>query len=134
MMPRVLVIEDNDIGRELMTYALQSFGCTTEVAADGAEGIEAARRERPDLILCDVQMPGLDGFDVVRVLKQDPTLRDVPVIAVTALAMAGDRERLLASGFDGYLSKPIEPQQLAAAIQPWLPAALWPSIAPGGPT
>jgi two-component system cell cycle response regulator len=129
MMPRVLVIEDNDINRELMTYALESFGCATEVAADGAAGIEAARRVRPDLILCDVQMPGLDGFDVVRCLKDDPALRDVPVIAVTALAMVGDRERMLAGGFDGYLSKPIEPQQLASAIGTWLPSALRPWVA-----
>ena len=129
MTPRVLVIEDNDINRELMTYALQSFGCASEVTADGAAGIEAARRERPDLILCDVQMPGFDGFDVVRVLKEDPALRGVPVVAVTALAMVGDRERMLAGGFDGYLSKPIEPPQLAAALRRWLPAALQPQVA-----
>lgn len=115
-MARVLVIEDNPINLELMTYLLRAWGHETSSAADGASGLEAATRELPDLIVCDVQMPVLDGYEVARRLKADPVLRAVPVLAVTALAMVGDRERALQAGFDGHIAKPIDPQAFMAAL------------------
>ncbi|WP_395407006.1 response regulator [Pseudoduganella sp. UC29_106] len=106
---RILIIEDNPTNMELMVYLLRAFGYQPLMAHDGEEGVEAARRERPDLIICDVHLPKLDGYGVVSRLKQDPQLRTIPTLAVTALAMVGDREKLLAAGFDGYIGKPIEP-------------------------
>lgn len=106
---------------ELMAYLLQAFGHTPLQSADGEAGMESARREVPDLIVCDVHLPKMDGYAVVRQLKQDPALRDIPVIAITALAMVGDREKLLEAGFDGYISKPIEPEHLVAQVEKHLP-------------
>ena len=119
-MTRVLVIEDNPASLELMVYLLKACGHTPLSARDGLEGIAVARREHPDLILCDVQLPGADGVEVCRQLKQDPASRDIPMIAVTAFAMVGDREKLLAHGFNGYLSKPINPQTFIADMAPYL--------------
>lgn len=112
MSTRVLVIEDNVSSLELMMYLLTSFGHTPFRASDGEEGLNVARRERPDLILCDVQLAAMDGHEVCRRLKSDPALHSIPLVALTAYAMVGDREKLLAEGFDGYLSKPIDPEQL----------------------
>jgi two-component system cell cycle response regulator len=92
-----------------MSYLLRAFGHVVIEAADGPRGIDAARRELPELILCDVQLPGIDGCEVARRLKGDPSVGSIPLIAVTAMAMVGDRERVLSSGFDGYVSKPIDP-------------------------
>ena len=122
-MARVLVVEDNSASLELMVYLLKAFGHTPLSARDGLEGIAAARREHPDLILCDIQLPGADGVEVCRQLKQDPALRNIPMVAVTAYAMVGDREKLLANGFNGYLSKPINPQTFIADMAPYLLAA-----------
>lgn len=119
-MPRVLVIEDNPASLDLMVYLLKAFGHTPLSARDGLEGIETAGREHPDLILCDIQLPGADGVEVCRQLKQDPALRDVPLVAVTAYAMVGDREKLLSKGFNGYLSKPINPQTFMDEMAPYL--------------
>jgi two-component system cell cycle response regulator len=113
---RVLVVEDNPINAELIEYLLQAFGFETLRAADGRSGLETARRERPDLILCDIQMPVMDGFEFARCLREDPLLRTTPLLAVTAYAMVGDCDRILAQGFDAYVSKPIEPQALVAAV------------------
>lgn len=121
---RILVIEDNETNRELMVYLLKAFGYQTLEAADGESGIEGARRERPELIVCDVHLPNLDGYGVVGKLKSDETLRDIPVVAVTALAMVGDRDRILAAGFDGYVSKPIAPETFVQSIEKYLPAGL----------
>jgi CheY-like chemotaxis protein len=120
-MARVLVIEDNPASLDLMVYLLQAFGHTPLLARDGLQGIEVARREHPDLILCDIQLPGADGVEVCRQLKKDPALRDVPLVAATAYAMVGDREKLLGEGFSGYLSKPINPQTFIDQIAPYLP-------------
>lgn len=120
-MPRVLVVEDNPASLDLIVYLLKAFGHVALSARDGLEGIEAARREHPDLILCDIQLPGADGVEVCRQLKKDPALRDVPLVAVTAYAMVGDREKLLGEGFSGYLSKPINPQTFIDQIAPYLP-------------
>jgi diguanylate cyclase (GGDEF)-like protein/PAS domain S-box-containing protein len=106
---------------ELMVYLLNAFGYTPLMAHDGEEGVATARRELPDLIICDVHLPKLDGYGVVAQLKQDPALRPIPALAVTALAMVGDRERLLAAGFDGYIGKPIEPDTFVTQIESFLP-------------
>ena len=112
MPARVLVIEDNDSSLELMIYLLESFGHKPFCARDGEEGLQVARSERPDLILCDMQLPAMDGHEVCRRLKSDPALRSIPLVALTAYAMVGDREKMLEEGFDGYLSKPIDLEQV----------------------
>lgn len=121
-MARILIIEDNPTNMELMSYLLTAFGHTPLAASDGESGVRQAREQLPDLILCDVHLPRLDGYGVVGALKADPLLRAIPVLAVTALAMVGDRERLLQAGFDGYVGKPIEPEQFGAQLDPFLPA------------
>jgi len=122
-MARILVIEDNAANLELMTYLLKAFGHTPIEAGDGQEGVDTARRESPDLIVCDLQLPVLDGYTVVKLLKQIPGFR-APVIAVTAFAMVGDRERVLAEGFDGYIAKPIAPESFVAEVEHYLPVEL----------
>src|SRR5205807_4245363 len=102
------------------SYLLRAFGQTVLTAEDGQQGLAAARRERPDLIVCDVQLPDIDGFEVARWLKSDPDLRTVPLVAVTALAMVGDRDRVLAAGFDGYLAKPINPETFVRQVEVFL--------------
>ena len=105
----ILIIEDHVDNLELMNYLLRAFGYATLAATDGITGLDIAQREDLDLILCDIQLPGIDGLEVARRLKQDARLRPVPLVAITALAMVGDRERVLGAGFDGYLPKPINP-------------------------
>lgn len=123
-MARILIIEDNRANMELMSYLLTAFGHSALTAYDGECGVRMARELRPDLILCDVHLPRLDGIGVIGLLKADPLLRAIPVLVVTALAMVGDRERLLGAGFDGYIGKPIEPQRFVAELAPYLPAPL----------
>jgi two-component system cell cycle response regulator len=114
---RILVIEDNATNLDLITYLLRSFGYGTASARDGISGLDAAKNGEYDLILTDILMPQLDGFEFARLVKAEPGLAHTPLVAVTALAMTGDRERILASGFDGYISKPIEPQTFKAQIE-----------------
>jgi CheY-like chemotaxis protein len=117
---RILVIEDNATNLELMTYLLRAFGHTTFAALDGEEGVEAAIRIRPDLILCDLALPKMDGFAVARRLKADAELSEIPLIAVTASAMVGDRDKVIATGFDGYITKPITPETFVAEVESYL--------------
>ncbi len=117
---RILVIEDHPDNLELVRYLLTAWGHTVLAEASGEAGMRAARRERPDLILCDVQLPGMRGEDVVRAVKADPSLAATPVVALTSLAMVGDREALLAVGFDGYLSKPITPETFVGQVESYL--------------
>ncbi|WP_295999910.1 EAL domain-containing protein [Rugamonas sp.] len=124
MSARILIIEDNPTNMELMVYLLRAFGYTPLMAHDGEEGVKTARRELPDLIICDVHLPKLDGYGVVAALKADPAVRAIPALAVTALAMVGDRERLLAAGFDGYIGKPIEPDSFVTQIESFLPGMM----------
>src|SRR5581483_2895586 len=105
---------------ELMTYLLRAFGHAAMTTSDGERGVEMARHDAPDLVLCDVQLPGIDGYEVVRRLKADGGCR-TPVVAVTALAMSGDREKGLATGFDGYIAKPIDPERFVAQIEAFVP-------------
>lgn len=122
MTTRILVIEDNPANMELMTYLLNAYGYSLLTATDGESGLAVAAREQPDLIICDVHLPQLDGYGVIRVLRRTEALRGIPAIAVTALAMVGDREKLIDAGFDGYISKPIEPETFVAEINRFLPA------------
>jgi len=112
MKARILVIEDNPANLALMTYLLTAFQHSVVTTCDGVEGLEIAQRELPDLIICDIHLPKIDGYEVARQLKQSasPSLRAIPLVGVTALAMPGDRDKVLAAGFDGYIAKPIEPQ------------------------
>lgn len=110
MSARVLIIEDNPDNLELLRYLLQAFGYQTLAAEDGLRGVQCALDTLPDLVLCDLQMPGIDGLEVARRLRADPTTRAIPLVAVTAYARDTDRERALQAGFDDYLAKPIEPE------------------------
>src|ERR671925_896748 len=120
MAARILVIEDNPANLDLMTYLLKAFEHTPLAARDGEEGLEIARQEEPDLIVCDVQLPKLDGYEVARWLKNHPRLRTIPLVAVTALAMVGDRDKVLAAGFDGYIAKPIAPRTFVKEVETYL--------------
>jgi two-component system cell cycle response regulator len=120
MTARILIIEDNPANLELMRYLVHAFDYQASVATSGEEGVEAAQLHRPDLILCDIQLPGIDGYEVVRRLRGQPDLAAIPVIAVTALAMVGDRDKVLAAGFEGYLSKPIDPEAFVGQVESFL--------------
>ena len=124
MAARVLIIEDNKANLELVEYLLKASGYATLTARDGEEGVRVARKEHPDLIICDLQMPVMDGYEVVRLLKKDPLLGQIPIIAVTAFSMPGDRNNVLAQGFDGYVSKPIEPEIFVRTVEDFLPPEL----------
>jgi two-component system, cell cycle response regulator len=133
-MARILLIEDNPDNLELMSYLLVAYGHIVSMAEDGESGIEAAKSERPDLVACDIHLPGVDGYEVARTLKSLPELDGVPVVAVTALAMVGDREKILGSGFDGYITKPIEPALVVAELDSFLPPHLRGSAPRNGET
>jgi two-component system cell cycle response regulator len=119
---RILVVEDNAANLELMTYLLRAFGHATEAARDGRKGVEMAVRGGFDAIVCDIQLPGLDGFEVARAIREHGG-PPIPLLAVTAFAQVGDRERALAAGFDGYISKPIEPETFVQQVEAFLPAS-----------
>jgi two-component system cell cycle response regulator len=117
MAARILVIEDNPTNLALMANLLKAFGHTVLTAIDGDQGLAAVRSEVPDLIVCDVQIPKLDGYEVAKQLKNHPTLCKIPLIAVTALAMVGDREKMLTAGFHGYIPKPIDPKTFVPEVE-----------------
>lgn len=123
-MARILVIEDNATNVALISYLLTAAGHRAEISRDGQAGLDAVRRQAPDLVLCDIQLPKLSGFQVAQALRADPALRGLPLVAVTALAMRGDSDKILAAGFDGYIAKPIQPETLAAQVEAYLPAEL----------
>jgi two-component system cell cycle response regulator DivK len=114
--PRVLIVEDNAINMSLSTFLVESAGYAVIPAADAEAGIKIAREQVPDLILMDIQLPGMDGLEAIGLLKKDPCTRGIPIIALTALAMKGDETRIRASGCDGYIAKPMRYQQFLAAI------------------
>jgi CheY-like chemotaxis protein len=116
-MPRLLLVEDNEESRDGLSRHLQRRGFEVRTAADGRQGLEAARAEPPDLVLMDMSLPVLDGWEATRQLKADPRTRHVPVIALTAHAMAGDREKALAAGCDEYDTKPVEFARLLGKIR-----------------
>ena len=103
-----------------MVYLLTAFGHEALEAHDGAEGVERASREKPDLILLDIHMPRMDGYDALRLLREESAGNGIPIVAVTALAMVGDREKILHAGFDGYIAKPLDPETFAAQVNGYL--------------
>lgn len=121
---RILIVEDNAANRELMSYLLTAFGHRVFAAETAHDGIDLGGRLAPDLIVCDVQLADIDGFELARRFREEPITATVPLIAVTALAMSGDRERILAAGFDGYLTKPIDPEAFVRQLEAFLPPEL----------
>ena len=117
MSEKILVVEDNEQNRILLRYLLKHHGFEVIEAADGATGIACAREQRPDLILMDLQMPVLDGYTAIKLLKKDKATKDIKIIAVTSFAMKGDREKALEAGADGYISKPIDTELLIGLIK-----------------
>ena len=116
-MPRLLLVEDNEESRDGLSRHLRRKGYEVLTAVDGRQGLEAARSGAPDLILMDMSLPVLDGWEATRQLKADPQTRHIPIIALTAHAMAGDREKALAAGCDEYDTKPVEFALLLSKIQ-----------------
>lgn len=116
----ILLIEDNEQNLYLATFLLEQHGFAVIPARSGPEGIELAGRILPNLILLDIQLPQMDGYAVARELKRNPALGDVPIVAVTSYAMAGDRERALEAGCDGYIEKPINPDTFRSQIEAFL--------------
>jgi len=115
-MARVLVVEDNAANLKLATFLLESAGHTVISAPDAEVGLALARDGQPNLILMDIQLPGMDGLEATALLKRDPATRDIPVIALTALAMKGDEERIRAAGCDGYVAKPLDYKSFLATV------------------
>jgi two-component system cell cycle response regulator DivK len=115
-MAKVLVIEDNPANMTLATFLLESVNHTVLPAIDAESGLTIARAEQPDLILMDIQLPGMDGLEATSLLKKDPATKSIPVIALTALAMKGDEERIRAAGCDGYIAKPLAYKEFLATI------------------
>jgi len=118
--PKILIVEDNQDNRELIVKALRINGYKLIEAVDGEEAIEKAKSERPDLILMDLFIPKIDGYEVTRRLKGNDEFKNIPVIACTAHAMKGDMEDALAAGCDGYIPKPIDVRQLSKQINSFL--------------
>jgi two-component system, cell cycle response regulator DivK len=117
MNPRVLVIEDNEQNLYLMRFLLEKNGFTVLEAIDGEKGVEMAKEAKPHLIILDIQLPKMDGYAVAREIRKNDELADTPIVAVTSYAMAGDRERILAAGADGYIEKPIDPERFVDQIK-----------------
>lgn len=128
-MARILVVEDNPANLKLVSLLLHNAGHSVLCAVDAEAGLALARSEAPDLILMDIQLPGMDGLAATALLKHDDATAGIPVIALTAMAMKADREKARAAGCDGYISKPLRYRELYAAID----ALLAPPQAPAGP-
>lgn len=124
MPARILIIEDDSASRELAKYLIEAAGYVTLAAEDGRSGVRLALQAHPDLVICDLQMPVMNGYDVVRRLQENPAWRRVPLIAVTAFSMAGDRDTALAAGFNDHITKPIVPESFVAQIEAYLPPEL----------
>lgn len=123
MKARILLIEDNPQNRYLAKFLLEQRGHEILQAETGPLGLEMAAQALPDLILLDIQLPGMDGHAVARTLKGDPRLRSIPIVAVTSYAMAGDREKCLEAGAEGYIEKPINPESFVAEVERFLPSS-----------
>lgn len=119
-MALILVAEDHPVNRELLVYLLQAHGHRTLTAETGLEALELATRHHPDLVVCDIQLPVMDGHGVARALRADPVLARTPLLAVTASAMVGDRELALGSGFDRHIAKPIDPPAFMQVVESFL--------------
>ena len=116
-MAKILLVEDNEMNRDMLSRRLKKRGYEVEIAMDGAEGVDKARSGSPDLILMDMSLPVKDGWTATRELQDDPAMRATPVVALTAHAMAGDRDKALEAGCDAYDTKPIELPRLLETIE-----------------
>ena len=116
----ILVVEDNAENLALIDYLLTAFGFSPMLATNGPDGIRIATETRPDVILLDIRMPDMDGYEVARVIRNTPELEATRIVAVTASAMVGDRERIASAGFDGYIQKPIDPETFIDTLKPFL--------------
>jgi CheY-like chemotaxis protein len=116
-MPKILIVEDNEMNRDMLSRRLTRRGYTVVTAVDGEQGIAAAQAERPDLILMDMSLPVIDGWEATRRLKSDGATRAIPVIGLTAHAMTGDRDKAIAAGCDDYDTKPVELPRLLEKIE-----------------
>ena len=123
MSKRILVVEDQDDNMQILRDLLDSVGYEIIEARDGAEGVKVAKAERPDLILMDIQLPVLDGYEATRQIKADPELRTTPIIVVTSYALSGDEDKAREAGCDDYVPKPYSPRQLLAKIMKYLPTS-----------
>jgi two-component system cell cycle response regulator DivK len=117
---RILLVEDQEDGRRIVRDLLASSDYALIEAKTGEEGLALAERDEPDLILMDIQLPGLDGYEVTRRIKANPALKHIPVIAVTSYALSGDDQKAYAAGCDGYVTKPYSPRVLLAKIREYL--------------
>ena len=119
-MPTLLLVEDNELNRDMLSRRLERLGYAIELAVDGQDGVNAVKSSPPNLILMDINMPVMDGWEAVRILKSDPDTQHIPVIALTAHAMASDRDKAEETGFDGYATKPVDFPALVKLIETWL--------------
>jgi two-component system cell cycle response regulator DivK len=120
MPKKVLIVEDNEDNRELVVKVLRNKGYEIVQAADGEEALEKAVAERPDLILLDISLPKLDGYEVAKRLKSMEEFQEIPIIAFTAHAMKGDREKVIVAGFEGYISKPVNVRELPEQVRSFI--------------
>jgi CheY-like chemotaxis protein len=118
----ILIVEDNRHDRSLVAFLLGAFGHATIVSANGMDAIERAREMAPDLVLMDILMPEMDGYEAMRQLRRQPSLGKTPIIALTAIADPDERQRALDAGFDGYMTKPIIVTDFASQVDRWIPA------------
>jgi two-component system cell cycle response regulator DivK len=123
MTKRILVVEDQEDNRRIIRDLLTSAGYELIEALDGEAGVSLAKIERPDLILMDIQLPILDGYEATRRIKADPDLRAIPIVVVTSYALSGDDQKAIAAGCDAYVAKPFSPRELLATIRKFLPVA-----------
>jgi len=121
MSKRILVVEDHEDNRRILRYLLNSVGYQVIEVVTGEEGVSAAEAQHPDLILMDIQLPGLDGYEATRRIKADPSLRAIPIIAVTSYALSGDDVKAREAGCDAYVTKPFSPRALLAKIREYVP-------------
>jgi two-component system, cell cycle response regulator DivK len=121
MSKRILVVEDQEDNRQILRDLLSNTGYEMVEAENGEEALSVAAAERPDLILMDIQLPILDGYEATRRIKADPALKAIPVIAITSYALSGDEEKARAAGCDDYVTKPYSPRKLLAKIRDYLP-------------
>jgi two-component system cell cycle response regulator DivK len=117
MTKKILVVEDTEDNRQILRDLLSMAGYEMVEAHDGAEGVAKAAEHRPDLILMDIQMPVMDGYEATRRIKANPDLKSIPIVAVTSYALSGDEEKTRAAGCDGYIAKPYSPRQMLAKVR-----------------
>jgi two-component system cell cycle response regulator DivK len=120
MSGKILLVEDNENNRYLSNFLLVREGYTVVAVTNGLQALEAAHREKPDLILMDIQMPEMDGYETAQRLKGDPLTANIPIVGVSSFAMASDREKAIQAGFRGYIEKPINPLTFAQQVAEWL--------------